>query len=54
MPQIKIGTKVYIIGYNLFTFSNVKKYNLDPEVDRTAYDTYPNTSNYTFGLQIGF
>lgn len=46
--------KVYIIGYNLFTFSNVKKYNLDPEVDRTAYDTYPNTSNYTFGLQIGF
>lgn len=46
--------KLYMIGYNLLTFTNIKKYNLDPEVDRTAYDTYPTTANYTFGIQIGF
>ncbi|WP_342990731.1 MULTISPECIES: TonB-dependent receptor [Bacteroides] len=48
------NAKVYMIGYNLLNFHNLKKYNIEPEGDRTNYSTYPMTANYTFGIQIGF
>lgn len=46
--------KVYMVGYNLFTFHNLGKYNVDPEYSTKGYNAYPTTANYTFGIQLGF
>ena len=43
-----------MVGYNLFTFHNLGKYNVDPEYSTKGYNAYPTTANYTFGIQLGF
>ena len=47
------GCKVYFVGRNLFT---ITPYNgFDPEIDSTvAFGDYPNTRQYSFGIQLTF
>ena len=47
------GCKVYFVGRNLLTFTGYKGY--DPEVDSfSTIGDYPNTRQYSFGLQLTF
>jgi TonB-linked SusC/RagA family outer membrane protein len=47
--------RLYISGYNLFTWKNFNKYQQDPEVaTSSAGDTYPNERVATLGLQVTF
>ena len=47
------GCKVYFVGRNLLTFTKYKGY--DPEVDSfSTIGDYPNTRQYSFGLQLTF
>ena len=47
------GCKVYFVGRNLLTFTGYKGY--DPEVDGfSTIGDYPNTRQYSFGLQLTF
>ena len=47
------GCKVYFVGRNLFT---ITPYNgFDPEIDsNVAFGDYPNTRQYSFGIQLTF
>ena len=49
------SARLYLSGYNLFTWSNViKKYQQDPEVlSNTVGDAYLNQRVLNFGLQVG-
>ncbi len=47
------GCKVYFVGRNLLTFTGYKGY--DPEVDSfSTLGNYPNTRQYSFGIQLTF
>lgn len=47
------GCKVYFVGRNLLTFTGYHGY--DPEVDSfSTLGDYPNTRQYSFGLQLTF
>jgi TonB-linked SusC/RagA family outer membrane protein len=47
------GVKVFFIGRNLLTFTGYKGY--DPEVDSNiTLGNYPNTRQYSFGVQLTF
>ena len=47
------GCKVYFVGRNLLTFTGYKGY--DPEVDNfSTIGNYPNTRQYSFGIQLTF
>ncbi|WP_432711794.1 SusC/RagA family TonB-linked outer membrane protein [Pedobacter sp.] len=49
------NARVYMSGYNLFTWTNYSMYQQDPEVSsNTAGDTYQNQRVVNLGLQIGF
>ncbi|MBQ0053733.1 MAG: SusC/RagA family TonB-linked outer membrane protein, partial [Bacteroidales bacterium] len=47
------GAKVYVSGRNLLTFTRYKGW--DPEVDAiTAMGNYPNTKQFTVGVELQF
>ncbi|NII81182.1 MULTISPECIES: SusC/RagA family TonB-linked outer membrane protein [unclassified Pedobacter] len=48
--------RIYTAGYNLFTIRDTGKFQVDPEIAQgsNAGTAYPITTNYTFGLQVGF
>lgn len=49
------NARLYLSAYNLFTFTNYKLYQQDPEVtSNTAGDAYMNQRVVNVGLQIGF
>lgn len=49
------NARLYVSGYNLFTFTNYDLYQQDPEVtSNTAGDAYMNQRVINLGLQIGF
>lgn len=54
----KIGLQqvgVYVSGTDLITFSELNKWNVDPETERRNVENiYPQTSLYTLGLNIQF
>ena len=53
----KIGisaARVYVSGTNLFTISKLNEWGLDPEADSGRATYYPQTSLYTYGLNINF
>ena len=54
--RMKIGSiNVYLSATNLLTFSELNKYNIDPEmVDRGQEQRFPQTSVTTVGLNINF
>lgn len=49
------NARVYLSGYNLFTWTNYSLYQQDPEVSsNTAGDAYQNQRVVNLGVQIGF
>ena len=51
--KIVRGAKIYFVGRNLLTFTSYKGY--DPEVDtNVTLGRYPNTKQYSFGLELTF
>src|SRR5690606_14644067 len=46
------GMRVYLVGYNLLTFSPWKFW--DPELGDGRGTEYPNTSTYNIGLRVNF
>jgi len=49
------GVKIYSDAYNLFTYTNYKKYQQDPEIKtNTAGDAYMNQRVINFGVQVSF
>ncbi|TKK67954.1 TonB-dependent receptor [Ilyomonas limi] len=49
------SARLYFSGYNLFTWTNFKLYQQDPEVaSNTAGDAYLNQRVMNIGLQVGF
>lgn len=46
--------RIYIEGYNLFTWSAVSKYNIDPESPAVNNGYYPQQRTYTLGLKVTF
>ena len=48
------GINVYASGTNLLTFSNLNRWNLDPEIAAGRANYYPQTALYTLGLKLQF
>jgi hypothetical protein len=49
------NARIYLSAYNLFTWTNFKKYQQDPEVaTNTAGDAYINQRVLNIGIQAGF
>ncbi len=48
------AVKLYVSGTNLITFSELNKWNLDPEVEPGVAVYYPQVSLYTFGVNVQF
>jgi hypothetical protein len=51
------SARVYVNGYNLFTFCNDFLKDMDPERDEGAYgagNTYPIMRSFNFGLNVKF
>lgn len=48
------GCRLYATGFNLFTISNINKYQQDAEIGCSFGRTYPNTINFNFGAQLSF
>mgnify|MGYP003520282283 FL=1 len=47
------GAKIFFVGRNLLTVTDYKGY--DPEVDTSfQLGNYPNTKQYSFGLELSF
>ena len=46
------GLRLYVEGYNLFTWSGVSKYNIDPELPAVNNGYYPQQRTYTIGLKL--
>jgi len=54
LPFNMNNARVYLSGYNLFTWTNYSLYQQDPEVtSNTAGDTYQNQRVVNLGIQIG-
>jgi hypothetical protein len=64
LPQSLLGKwgidncKFYVSGYNLFTFSALTKFYMDPEIDTSAArvmgDYYPPVGTYNLGVVLKF
>jgi TonB-linked SusC/RagA family outer membrane protein len=55
LQKFKIDNlRVYLNTYNLFSIDNMKKYNLDPEVERWGYRNYGQTRNIAIGFDLTF
>jgi TonB-linked SusC/RagA family outer membrane protein len=48
------NARIYASGYNLATIQNMGHFQQDAEISNGVGNAYPNTSNYIFGLQLGF
>lgn len=46
--------RVFVEGFNLFTWSGLKKYNIDPEAPAVNNGYYPQQRKISFGLNISF
>jgi len=46
------GLRIYVNGSNLFSFDNVKDYEIDPEISATNGLIYPQQKIYTFGFNL--
>lgn len=46
--------RIYAEGYNLLTFSGLKKYNIDPEAPAVNNGYYPQQRKYSFGINLSF
>jgi TonB-linked SusC/RagA family outer membrane protein len=46
--------RIYVEGYNLFTLSEVSKYNIDPESPAVNNGYYPQQKTYSLGLKMTF
>lgn len=46
------GLRVYVNGTNLFSFDNVKGFEIDPEISSTNGLVYPQQKIYTFGFNL--
>jgi hypothetical protein len=54
LPLRLNNARIYLSGYNLFTWTNYKKYQQDPEVASGSMgDSYLNQRVVNLGLQIG-
>ncbi|GEP88749.1 TonB-linked outer membrane protein, SusC/RagA family [Chitinophaga terrae (ex Kim and Jung 2007)] len=55
LPLHLNNARFYLSAYNLFTWTNYKKYQQDPEIaSNTAGDAYINQRVLNIGLQVGF
>jgi len=55
LPFKVSNARIYLSAYNLFTWTNYKKYQQDPEIaTNTAGDAYINQRVINLGLQVGF
>jgi hypothetical protein len=45
---------IYVSGTNLVTISKLNEWHLDPEASSGWQDYYPQTSLYTFGINLQF
>lgn len=48
------STRLYFTAQNIYTWSNLKEYQIDPESSRTGITTYPQQKVYNVGCQISF
>ncbi|CAL1518776.1 TonB-dependent receptor [Chitinophaga sp. MM2321] len=48
------GARFYVSGFNLLSFDNLKKYDLDPETNNVTGNNYPQTRIYKFGVNLDF
>lgn len=48
------GVRFYFTAQNLYTWSDLKDYQIDPESTKTGITTYPQQQVYNFGCQINF
>jgi hypothetical protein len=48
------GVRFYFTAQNLFTWSNLADYQIDPESTKTGITTYPQQQVYNLGCQINF
>ncbi len=48
------SVRVYLTAQNLYTWSNLKEYQIDPESSKTGLTTYPQQKVYNLGCQITF
>jgi TonB-linked SusC/RagA family outer membrane protein len=48
------GVRFYFTAQNLYTWSNLKEYQIDPESSEKGLTTYPQQKVYNFGCQISF
>jgi TonB-linked SusC/RagA family outer membrane protein len=48
------GVRFYFTAQNLYTWSNLEDYQIDPESTKTGITTYPQQQVYNFGCQINF
>lgn len=48
------SARIYLSGYNLLTFRNTGKFDIDPEIASGQGNAYPITANYILGVQLGF
>ncbi|WP_262249304.1 SusC/RagA family TonB-linked outer membrane protein [Parapedobacter soli] len=46
------GLRIFANGTNLFSFDNVKKFEIDPEISSTNGLVYPQQKLYTFGFNL--
>jgi hypothetical protein len=46
--------RIYFTAQNLYTWSGLKDYQIDPESTRSGITTYPQQQVYNFGCQINF
>jgi TonB-linked SusC/RagA family outer membrane protein len=46
--------RLYVSATNLLTFSKANKWGIDPEFPSGRSDYYPQTKNYTFGVNVNF
>jgi hypothetical protein len=46
------GLRIYVNGSNLFSFDNVKEFEIDPEISATNGLIYPQQKIYTFGFNL--
>jgi hypothetical protein len=48
------SARIYVSGYDLLTFRNTGKFDIEPEIGAGQGYTYPLTANYYLGVQLGF
>lgn len=48
------GMRIYFAGTNLFTFSNLNKYGIDPESPSGVFSYYPQERTFSIGLNLSF